>query len=251
MTTAVPPGILTSTDPSTDPHPWAAAAAAQAPLPQASKERIVEFFGEGLLHETYGSTEAGCVANLRPADQLRKHNCVGLPYPCTRIRLLDDAGDEVATGEVGELFSDSPFLFNGYWRRPEETEAALAGGWCTVGDLARRDDEGYLYIVDRKNDMIVSGGINIYPREIEEVLAAHDAVREAAVVAAPDAHWGDAVKAFVVCDPAAEIDGPALIEHCRARLDGYKVPKEVAFIAALPRNAAGKVLRRALRDGGA
>ncbi len=219
-----------------------------APLPQASKERIVEFFGDGLLHETYGSTEAGCVANLRPADQLRKPSCVGLPYPCTRVRLLDDDGNEVAPGEVGELFSESPFLFNGYWRRPEETGAALAGGWCTVGDLARRDDEGYIYIFDRKNDMIVSGGINIYPREIEEVLHAHDAVREAAVVAAPDAHWGDAVKAFVVLNPGAGVDGAALIEHCRTRLAGYKVPKDVEFIAALPRNAAGKVLRRALRE---
>ncbi len=222
-----------------------------APLPQASKERIVEFFGDGLLHETYGSTEAGCVANLRPADQLRKQSCVGMPYPCTRVRLLDDDGNEVAPGEVGELFSESPFLFNGYWQRPEETGTALDDGWCTVGDLARRDDEGYIYIVDRKNDMIVSGGINIYPREIEEVLHGHDAVMEATVVAAPDAHWGDAVKAFVVRNPGAEADGAALIEHCRARLAGYKVPKDVEFIAALPRNAAGKVLRRALRDGDA
>ena len=219
-----------------------------APLPQASKERIVEFFGDGLLHETYGSTEAGCVTNLRPADQLRKQSCVGLPYPCTLVRLNDEDGNEVAPGEVGELFTASPFLFNGYWHRPEETGAALADGWCTVGDLARRDDEGYIYIVDRKNDMIVSGGINIYPREIEEVLHAHDAVREAAVVAAPDAHWGDAVKAFVVLNPDAGVDGSALIEHCRTRLAGYKIPKDVEFIEALPRNAAGKVLRRALRE---
>ncbi len=221
-----------------------------APLPQASKERIVEYFGAGLLHETYGSTEAGCVLNLRPVDQLRKQSCVGLPYPCTRVRLLDDDGTEVASGEVGELFSESPFLFNGYWERPDETAAALADGWCTVGDLCRRDDEGYVYIVDRKNDMIVTGGINIYPREIEEVLHAHDAVAEAAVVAARDAHWGDAVKAFVVLNPGAEADGEALIEHCRDRLAGYKLPKLVEFIEALPRNAAGKVLRRSLRDGG-
>jgi long-chain acyl-CoA synthetase len=219
-----------------------------APLPQASKERIVEFFGDGLLHETYGSTEAGCVTNLRPADQLRKQSCVGLPYPCTRVRLNDEDGNEVAPREVGELFTASPFLFNGYWRRPEETDAAFADGWCTVGDLARRDDEGYIYIVDRKNDMIVSGGINIYPREIEEVLHAHDAVREAAVVATPDAHWGDAVKAFVVLNPDAGVDGAALIEHCRTRLAGYKLPKDIEFIEALPRNAAGKVLRRALRE---
>ena len=218
-----------------------------APLPQATKERIVEFFGDGLLHETYGSTEAGCVANLRPADQLRKPSCVGLPYPCTRIHLNDDDGNEVQPGEIGELFSESPFLFNGYWRRPEETSAALDEGWCTVGDLAWRDEEGYIYIVDRKNDMIVTGGINIYPREVEEVLHAHNAVREAAVVAAPDAHWGDAVKAFVVLNPGAASDQETLVKHCRTRLAGYKIPKKVEFIEALPRNAAGKVLRRALR----
>jgi long-chain acyl-CoA synthetase len=219
-----------------------------AALPQATKERIVDYFGEGLLHETYGSTEAGCVTNLRPADQLRKQSCVGLPYPCTRVQLIGEDGQEVAPGEVGELRSESPFLFNGYWRRPEETETALADGWCSVGDLARRDEEGYIYIVDRKNDMIVSGGINIYPREIEEVLHAHGAVHEAAVVAAPDEHWGEAVKAFVVLNPGAGVDGAALIAHCRARLAGYKIPKDVEFIDALPRNAAGKVLRRALRE---
>ncbi len=219
-----------------------------AALPQATKEKIVGYFGEGLLHETYGSTEAGCVANLRPADQLAKQGCVGLPYPCTQVRLLDDDGNEVGVGETGELFSQSPYLFNGYWRRPAETEAALDGDWCTVGDLARRDEDGYLYIVDRKNDMIVSGGINIFPREIEEVLHTSDAVREAAVVGFPDPHWGEAVRAFVVLNADAEAAGEALIAHCRTQLAGYKVPKEISFIDALPRNAAGKVLRRALRD---
>ena len=188
------------------------------------------------------------MANLRPADQLRKQGCVGLPFPCTRIRLLDDDGNDVAAGEVGETFMESPFLFNGYWQRPEETQSAFREGWCTVGDLGRRDEEGYLYIVDRKNDMIVSGGINIYPREIEEVLYAHAAVKEAAVVGVSHPRWGEAVRAFVVLNEDGSTTDAALIDHCRTELADYKVPKDIAFVSALPRNPAGKVLRRELRD---
>ena len=122
-----------------------------APLPQVTKEKIVAQFGEGVLHETYGSTEAGIVTNLRPPDQLRKKSCVGLPFVGNRIRLLDDEGKEAAPGEVGELFSTSPYLFNGYWNKPDETTATMRDGWVSAGDMARRDEEGYLYIVDRKN----------------------------------------------------------------------------------------------------
>ena len=171
-----------------------------APLPQVTKERIVESFGDGLLHETYGSTEAGIVSNLRPADQLRKQRCVGLPFATTRIRLLDD-DREVGPNEVGELFSNSPYLFNGYWRKPEATAQAFRDGWVTVGDLARRDEEGYLYIVDRKKDMVISGGVNVYPSEVEEVLARHPDVAEVAVVGAPDERWGETLVAFVSLRP--------------------------------------------------
>ena len=219
-----------------------------APLPQATKEKIVAYFGEGLLHETYGSTEGSIVSNLRPPDQLRKIQCVGLPIPNTEVKLLDDAGKEVGPNEVGELFSRSPYLFNGYWGLPEATAESLRDGWFSAGDLAVKDDEGFIYIVDRKQDMIISGGVNIYPREIEEVLHHHPAVEEAACVGVEDEYWGEALAAHVVVRSGAIVTEAELLAFCEERLARYKLPTSVTFIAGLPRNAAGKVLRRDLRE---
>jgi long-chain acyl-CoA synthetase len=219
-----------------------------APLPQVTKERIVEHFGEDVLFEAYGSTEASIVSNLRPPDQLRKQQCVGQPFPCTSVRLLDTDGNEVPTGEVGELYSRSPYLFAGYWNRPEETGAAFRDGWFSAGDLARQDDEGYLYLVDRKNDKIVSGGVNIYPREIEEALARHPAVAEVAVFGVPDELWGEAVRAAVSLRPGARAGEQELIDFCSTELSRYKRPKHVDIVDRLPRNTAGKILRRELRE---
>ncbi|WP_421717284.1 class I adenylate-forming enzyme family protein [Algiphilus sp.] len=219
-----------------------------APLAQAVKERIVDYFGDGILHETYGSTEGGIVTNLRPRDQLRKLQCVGLPFAHTEVRLLDENGQQVPQGEIGELFSRSPYLFNGYWNRPEATEEALRDGWLSVGDLAKRDEEGYIYLVDRKKDVIISGGVNIYPREVEECLHAHPGVAEAAVVGVADDYWGEMVKAFVVSRDGNNLDAETVMAHCTPRLASYKLPKEISFVDALPRNAAGKVLKRELRD---
>ena len=219
-----------------------------APLPQATKQQIVASFGEKVLHESYGSTEASIVCNLRPRDQLRKEQCVGLPFPSTLVRLLDDDANEVGPGEVGELHSLSPYLFNGYWNRPEDTESVFRDGWVSVGDLARRDDEGYIYIVDRKNDMIISGGVNIYPREIEEALHAHAAVAEAAVVGVPHEYWGEAVAAYVVLREGTLVSDEELLQHCAERLARFKLPKSIEFVPSLPRTAAGKVLRRELRE---
>lgn len=218
-----------------------------APLPQATKEQIVDYFGEGLLHETYGSTEAGIVTNLRPADQLRKKQCVGLPFTSTLVKLLNDDGAECAPDEVGELFSTSPYLFNGYWNKPEETEAAFSDGWVSVGDLAKRDTEGFIYIVDRKKDMVITGGVNVYPREIEEVLMHHPDVLEAAVIGVPDEKWGEQLKAYVAIKSGADFDLDALAEHCVDRLARFKIPKKLEVIPRLPRNSAGKVLKNALR----
>lgn len=220
-----------------------------APLAQTTKERIVEYFGDGVLHETYGSTEAGIVSNLRPPDQLHKKQCVGLPFPYTRVRLLDEDGRDLANGEVGELYSHSPYLFNGYWKRPRDTRKALRNGWLSVGDLARRDDEGYLYLVDRKKDVVISGGVNVYPREVEECLHTYPAVADVAVVGRPDDYWGEAVVAFVVLQPGHHASAEELIAHCEMSLARYKLPKSVHFIDALPRNAAGKILKRELREG--
>ena len=217
-----------------------------APLPQSSKEKIVGYFGQGILFECYGSTE-GAIANLRPADQLRKTKCVGKPFPCTQVRLLDENGKEVERGEIGELYSRSPFLFSGYWGKDEATKNSLRRGWFSAGDMAMQDDEGYLYIVDRKNDMIISGGVNIYPRDIEEVLHSHEDIIEAAVVGVPDDYWGEKILAVIVCKDEMILNDEKLDEYCRQHLADYKVPKEYKEIEQLPRNAAGKVLRRELK----
>jgi long-chain acyl-CoA synthetase len=217
-----------------------------APLPQSTKERIVDVFGGGLLHETYGSTEGSIVTNLRPEYQLRKERCVGLPFPMTELRILAENGEPAATGEVGELFSRSPYLFSGYWGRSPDELTALKDGFFSAGDLARMDEDGFVYIVDRKTDMIISGGINVYPREIEEVLAAHPDVIEAAVIGMPDDYWGEAIAAFVVS--RQPIDGDALIEHCNRHVARFKTPKKIVFIDELPRNTGAKVNKRALRQ---
>ncbi len=218
-----------------------------AALPQAMKEKIIALWGEGILHETYGSTEIGLATNLRPQDQLRKQQCVGLPFPCTQVRLLDDEGREVAPGEIGELFTLCPLMFSGYWQDGRRVLPELRDGWFSAGDLARCDEDGYFFIVDRKKDMVVTGGINVYPRQIEELLYRHPAVLECAVVGVPDARWGERLKGFVVRRPGYDVDAKALIDFLMPQLSSYKVPREFEFIAELPRNASGKILKRALR----
>jgi long-chain acyl-CoA synthetase len=149
---------------------------------------------------------------------------------------------------VGELAVASPYCFAGYHNLPEATEKAKRGDWFITGDLAKIDAEGYLYIVDRKNDMIITGGENVYPREVEELLLSHPAVAECAVVGKPDAYWGEAIQAFVVAKSGLSITQQDLTGFCRASLAPYKVPKAVHFVDALPRNSMGKILRRKLRD---
>jgi acyl-CoA synthetase (AMP-forming)/AMP-acid ligase II len=212
-----------------------------APLPDELRYRILDFWGEGLLHETYGSTEAGIVSNLRPADQRRKKRCVGLAFPNTEILVANDNGVEVPTGEPGELLSRSPYNFSGYLGRPEETASVQRNGWIAVGDLARRDDEGYIYIVGRKKDMIISGGLNIYPKEIEDILALHPAVAEVAVVGLLDQQWGESPAAALVMRDGMHASDEALTAFCRERLAGYKVPKRFMAFAALPRGPLGKI----------
>lgn len=219
-----------------------------APLPQATKGQIVEYFGDGKLFECYGSTEAGIVTNLRPGDQLRKKKCVGHPFFATFVKLLDENRQEVDNGDVGELFTTGPALFNGYWNRPEETDKAFLDGWVTVGDMAVRDDEGYLYIVDRIKDMVITGGINVYPREIEEVIAALPGVTEVAVIGAEDPRWGERLVAHVVCRPGMEITADSITSHCAQTLASFKIPKEVVFEKELPRNLSGKILKRELKN---
>ena len=220
-----------------------------APLLQPMTERVVAYFGDHVLHELYGSTEGGIFTNLRPADQLRKERCVGLPFPCTEVRLLDRNGGDVVPGEVGEFFSRSPYHFNGYWRRPEASAEIMRGEWLSVGEMAQQDEEGYVYLVDRKKDLILSGGENIYPQEVESVLNTHPAVVESAVIGVPDERWGEVVCACIVKKQGMKLDKTDLINHCSKSLSRSKIPKSVVFLDALPRDGGmGKVLRRALRE---
>ena len=219
-----------------------------AALPAALKDWVMDAFPHAGVHELYGSTEAGIVTNCRP-DQADRAGSVGLPWYMTEIRVVDDAGDPVGPGERGELFSRSPFLMNGYLGDNAATDACTTpDGFLTSGDVVVRDEDGFVYIVDRKKDMIISGGTNIAPREVEDVIAAFPGVADSAVVGLPDERWGERVAAYVVALPGATIDAEALEAHCRARLSGPKVPRSVEVLPVLPRNAAGKVLKRDLRD---
>jgi len=217
-----------------------------APCPYALKERATAAFGE-VLWEFYGATETGVNLVLRPEDQLRKPGSCGKPTPKHEIKLLDDDGNEVAVGEPGTLWVRNEVLAE-YHNRPDATAASTRpDGFFTVGDVAYRDDEGYYFICDRKIDMIISGGVNIYPAEIEAVLHAHPGVLDAAVIGVPDDQWGESVKAVVMKRPGHEVGEAELVEFCASRLAGYKKPRSVDFVDDLPRDAAGKLLKRLIR----
>jgi long-chain acyl-CoA synthetase len=219
-----------------------------APLKQPDKVRVIEMFGDGVLFECYGATESGIVTTMRPQYHLLKQDCVGTPFAATEVELRDDAGNPVSDGEVGELFSRSPYLFDGYWERPEASAEAIHGDWVTVGDMARRDSDGFYYIVDRKKDMVISGGINVYPREIEAVLLNLPGIIDCAVVGVPDPQWGERIHAELVAAPGHSLDIAAIEQACREQLAGYKQPRSWRIVAQLPRNANGKILKREIRD---
>jgi acyl-CoA synthetase (AMP-forming)/AMP-acid ligase II len=219
---------------------------AAAPCPFSLKERAIGYFGQ-VLWEFYGATETGVNLILRPEDQLRKPGSCGTPMEGVEIRLTDEAGREVGTGEPGELWVRSGRLAE-YYNRPEATAGSMRDGFFSVGDIAYKDAEGYYYICDRKVDMIISGGVNIYPAEIEAVLFSHPAVRDVAVIGVPDAHWGESVKAIVELQPGAHASEQELIDYCGERLAGYKRPRSVDLVAELPRDVAGKLQKRKLRE---
>jgi fatty-acyl-CoA synthase len=211
----------------------------------------MEQFQKARLLEGYGSTEAGWVTLLRPEEQIRKLGSIGRELTGSdRIKLLDECGEEVADGAVGELYSRTPYAFRGYWRLPDKTAAAFRGPFCSVGDMARRDEEGYLYLVDRKSNMIISGGENVYPSEVENLLGAHPAVRDVAVIGIPDETWGEAVHAVVVLHDGQRTTEEDLLEWARPRIAGFKRPRSVDFVqdAEMPRTATGKILHRVLRQ---
>ena len=222
-----------------------------APARKDTKLAILEFFRNGGLYELYGSTEAGWVTLLRPEEQIERLGSVGHEWAGSGpIRMLDADGHEVADGEVGELHSRTPYVFDGYWKNPQKTAEAFRGDWCSVGDMARRDADGYIHLVDRKSNMIISGGENVYPSEVESVLGAHPAVKDVAVVGVPHAKWGEAVQAVVVLHAEQSAEEAELLDWCRGRIAGFKRPQAVRFVAdhEMPRTATGKILHRVLRD---
>jgi long-chain acyl-CoA synthetase len=198
--------------------------------------------------EAYGLTESSPAVCINPLDGNARTGTIGLPLPSTEVTLRGDDGHTVAIGEAGELCVRGPQVMPGYWQRPQDTAAAIdAEGWLASGDIARMEEGGFFRIVDRKKDMILVSGFNVYPNEIEDVVARHPGVREVAAIGVPDAHSGEAVKLFVVRrDPG--LTAAALLDYCKANLTGYKRPRSIEFRDALPRTGVGKIMRRALRD---
>ncbi|MDH7976079.1 AMP-binding protein [Sphingomonas sp. AR_OL41] len=202
------------------------------------------------LWNCYGQTETACIATLlQPEDQIRKIGSAGRPALHVETRIVDDDMQEVALGEIGEVVHRSPQLMSHYWNDPGQTAAAFAGGWFHSGDLATVDSEGYITIVDRKKDMIKTGGENVSSREVEEVLYAMASVSEAAVIGLPDPRWIEAVTAVIVPSAGRDLSEAAVRDFCRRRLASFKVPKRIVLVDKLPRNASGKILKRDLRLG--
>ena len=221
-----------------------------APARQDTKREVMGMFRNSGLYELYGATEVAWATMLHPHEQYSKLGSVGREcIGSAPIRFLDENGNEVPDGEPGELYCNTPYLFDEYWGLPDKTAAAFNGDHCTVGDMGRRDEEGYIFLVDRKSNMIISGGENIYPSEVEAVVAAHPKVKDTAVVGLPDQKWGERVHAAVVLYDGAFVTEAELNDWCKQRLAGYKRPRTYSFLKEeeMPRNATGKVLHRALR----
>ncbi len=221
-----------------------------APARSDTKRSVMEMFRNSDLYELYGSTETGWVTMLHPHEQFDKLGSVGREcVGSAPIKILNEDGDEVADGESGELYSCNPYTFDGYWKLPEKTGEAFRGDYCTVGDMARRDADGYIQLVDRKSNMIISGGENVYPSEIEAAVGAHPKVKDVAVIGVADEKWGERVHAVVVPHQGVSLNDAELLEWAKERLAGYKRPRSYSFIRDedMPRNATGKILHRQLK----
>lgn len=222
-----------------------------APARVHIKKGILQVFPNVELFEAYGSTEAGMVTLLRPEDQMRKPGSIGKECLGTdTLKLLDEKGNEVPVGAVGELYSRGPMMFDEYYKLPDKTKASFRDGYFTARDMAKRDEEGYYYLVDRKDNMIITGGEHVYPSEVEAILCQHPKVFDVAVIGLPDDVWGEAVKAVVVLKEGQTATAEEIIEWCRSKMTGYKKPKSVDFISPedMPRTTIGKILHRKLRE---
>ena len=218
-----------------------------APLPTQVLQEFEAKFHIPLI-EGYGLSEASPVVTKNPLDGTRKAGSIGLPIPNVEVSIQDDAGRELGTNEIGEVCVRGGNVMLGYWRRPEETAKVMRGDWLLTGDVGYRDAEGYYFITDRKKDMLLVNGINVYPREIEEILYQIPGVKEAAVIGMPDNRRGEQPIAYVAPDDGTVLEEKAVQQFVRRKLADYKVPRKVVFLAALPRNATGKILKTALRD---
>jgi long-chain acyl-CoA synthetase len=228
-----------------------------SPMPLEVLKKGIQVFGP-VFAQGYGQSETGpAISHLskedhhvldRPEKEQRKLTSAGRPDIGVQVRIVDDAGNDVEPGEVGEIIVRSKHIMVEYWHKPEETRETLINGWVHTGDMGYYDDEGYIYIADRKKDMIISGGENVYPREVEEVLYQHPAVLEAAVIGIPDPYWVEKVHAVVAARKGESTNAEELIAFCKKHIAGYKVPKTVEFVDSLPKNPAGKILKKELRE---
>jgi fatty-acyl-CoA synthase len=226
-----------------------------APIHKDIKQQIMEYWKEAGLYEQYGCTEAGGITLLRPHEQLKKLGSIGKEmYGIEKIKLLDEKGNPVADGNIGQVCVRSPSMFTEYLKNPEKTQEAFRfDGFFQTGDMAIRDTEGYYTLVDRKADMIITGGEKVFPSEVEQLVATYAKVREVSVVGIPDKKWGESIKAVIVpadgIMPSKELE-QEIIEYCRGKITGYKIPKSVDFVRPddLPRTATGKILRRKIRE---
>jgi acyl-CoA synthetase (AMP-forming)/AMP-acid ligase II len=225
-----------------------------APVRKSMKLAIMEFFPGVELYEAYGSTEAGIVTVLKPEYQMKKLGSIGFESLGTEfVKILDGEKNEAAVGQVGELHSRGPMLFKEYYKLPEKTASSFHQGWFSAGDMAKKDEDGFFHIVDRKDNMIITGGEHVYPSEVEEAVGSHECVFDCAVVGLPDEKWGEKVAAVIITRPGVDpksITAKDIMECCREKLAGYKRPKEVVFISQdeMPRTPTGKILHRVLRE---
>src|SRR5450759_1743910 len=222
--------------------------AGAAPLAPDTVKKLQALTGKGIC-DVYGLTENTAFATCTPWKGKAKPGTVGVPLPNTDLKIVDlETGlRELPAGEAGEICIKGPQLMTGYYKKPEETANALRDGWLYTGDIGFLDEDGHLSVVDRKKDMIIAGGYNIYPKEIDEVLFDHPKILEACAVGVPDEYRGETIKAFVVVKPGESLTEAEIIEYCRERLAAYKAPKRIAFLDELPKSAVGKILRRELR----
>jgi long-chain acyl-CoA synthetase len=229
---------------------------AASPMPLELLKKAIKKFKCKFI-QFYGQTETGpCTTALSPEDhaldgnetQMARLASAGRPIVDYELRIVDEDGRDLPVGDVGEIIVRGEAMTVGYWNLPEETESTIRDGWLRTGDYGRLDEEGYVFIVDRKHDMIISGGKNIYPREIEEVIYSHDAVLETAVIGVPDDYWGESVKAFVVLKDGMEATEQEIIDLCKNTVASYKKPKTVEFLEQLPKSPAGKILKRVIRE---